>query len=111
MRKVVLAALVCACAALPAFAGDPRPEKWCGWQMRQWLHVADKRFNRAIEWRDYGSPADGPGIGVIVVWPRHVGRIVGGSAGAWIVQSGNDGGRIRSRERSVRGALAFRWPA
>jgi hypothetical protein len=111
MRKVFLAALLCACVISPAFAGDPRPfKKWCGWFMRQEFGVADRRFNRAIEWRHYGSPADGAAIGVIVVWRSHVGRIVGGSPGAWIVRSGNDGGRVRERERSVGAAIAFRWP-
>lgn len=78
--------------------------------MRQELGVADRRFNTAREWARYGSPADGPAVGVIVVWRSHVGRIVGGSAGAWIVRSGNDGHAVRERVRDLRGAIAFRWP-
>jgi hypothetical protein len=89
---------------------DARPSAWCGWQMRQWLHVADIRGNLARWWAGYGSRAEGPAVGTIVVWPHHVGRIVGHSSAGWIVQSGNDGHRIRTRPRSVSRAIAFRWP-
>lgn len=112
LRRLIAAALICVFAITTADAriADPRPERWCGWFLRQELGVADRKFNLARNWRDYGARANGPGIGVIVVWPRHVGRIVGGSPGAWVVRSGNDGGRVRERVRSLRGAIAFRWP-
>ena len=41
-----------------------------------------------------------------LVWPHHVGLITGQTAGGeWIVRSGNDGGRVRERPRSVAGAV------
>ena len=90
----------------------PRPQKWCGWQMRKevWSDPGPA-FNRAIEWKRYGTAARGPAVGVIVVWPHHVGKIVGrDETGRWIVRSGNDGGALRERARSLRGVVAFRWP-
>ena len=86
---------------------DGRPSAWCGWYMRQIMHVADAAFNLARNWAHYGSPTT-PHIGAIVVWPHHVGRIVGGSEGHWVINSGNDGHVVRTRERSVAGAIAFR---
>ncbi len=80
-----------------------RPYAWCGWQMRQWFGGGPE-YNLASNWRHRGSPAGGPGIGVIVVWAHHVGVIVAGSVGHWVVKSGNDGHRVRERERSVAGA-------
>ena len=69
----------------------------------------DPRLARAIEWRREGHDAGGPGIGVIVVWPHHVGKIVGQDGhGNWIVHSGNDGNRVRTRARSLAGVVAFR---
>jgi len=111
MRRVVAAAVFAIALAGPAFAAsDPRPERWCGWQMRQWFGVSDRRYNQAAAWADYGAPAAGPAIGVIVVWPHHVGLIVGGAPGRWLVQSGNDGGEVRTRLRSLAAAIAFRSP-
>jgi len=90
--------------------GDPRPRAWCGWFMRQHLGVADRRGNLARWWASYGSNAGGPAIGALVVWAHHVGKIVGQSPKGWIVLSGNDGHVVRERPRSLRGAIAFRWP-
>jgi hypothetical protein len=87
---------------------DRRPAAWCGWYMRRLLGVADPRYNLARNWAHWGSPS-APGIGVVVVWPHHVGRIVGRAGnGLWIVLSGNDGHQVRERARSVAGAIAFR---
>jgi hypothetical protein len=36
--------------------------------------------------------------------------ITGKTERGWIVLSGNDGGRVRERVRSVSNAIAFRWP-
>jgi hypothetical protein len=45
-------------------------------------------------------------VGAVVVWRHHVGIITGRAAnGHWIVKSGNDGGRVRERARSVAGAV------
>jgi hypothetical protein len=84
-----------------------RPHAWCGWEMRQELGVSDPSYNLAANWAHYGS-ATSPHVGAIVVWSHHVGRIVGGSPGAWVVHSGNDGGAVRDHVRSVSGAIAFR---
>lgn len=94
---------------------DPRPRAWCGWWMRHHLGVADRKFNRALAWRYYGTPAHGPHVGAIVIWSHgrgrgHVGIITGRTAKGWRVLSGNDGHRVQNRVRSLRGAIAFRWP-
>ncbi len=86
---------------------DGRPSAWCGWYMRQVMHVADRAFNLARNWAHWGH-ATTPHVGAIVVWSHHVGRITGGSPGNWVVMSGNDGHAVRSRRRSVSGAIAFR---
>jgi hypothetical protein len=88
---------------------DYRPHAWCGWWLRQQLGVRDANYNLARNWARYGSRAAGPGIGVVVVWRHHVGRIVGSCSGYnCLVQSGNDGHAVRTRMRSVAGAIAFR---
>jgi len=94
-----------------ASLADPRPRAWCGWWMRRHLGVADVRGNLARWWASYGSNAGGPAVGALVVWAHHVGKITGqGPRGTWIVLSGNDGHAVRERPRSLRGAIAFRWP-
>lgn len=89
---------------------DPRPAAWCGWQLRQWLGVSDRKYNLARAWAHYGSPAGGPAVGAVIVWPHHVGLITGHTALGWVVKSGNDGRRVRERVRDVSRAIAFRWP-
>lgn len=95
--------------------GDPRPRAWCAWWLRRELRIARNAFrpydyNLARAFRYIGSAATEPAEGVIVVWRHHVGIITGRSAEGWRVKSGNDGGRGRERVRSVKGAIAFRWP-
>jgi hypothetical protein len=81
----------------------PRPGAWCGWYMRS-RHGGGPEFNLAANWRRWGS-AGSPQIGAIVVWDHHVGEIVGrADNGQWIVLSGNDGGAVRRRARSISGA-------
>lgn len=93
--------------ASPSVFVGPRPAKWCGWFMRS-RHGGGPRFNLAREWRSRGVPAV-PQVGAIVVWPHHVGEITGRAGdGRWIVLSGNDGGRVRQRARSIAGAV-IRW--
>ena len=93
-----------------ANGSDARPSAWCGWWMRKQLGVVSTAFNLAREWARFGSPASGPAVGTIVVWPHHVGIITGKSGDRWVVKSGNDGHAVRERPRSVSGAIAFRWP-
>jgi len=86
-----------------------RPAAWCGWEMRQ-LVSSDPgpSFNLARNWARWGQP--GPaGVGAVVVWSHHVGKIVGQQDGMWIVKSGNDGRAVRTRQRSIAGAIAIRW--
>jgi hypothetical protein len=86
-----------------------RPRAWCGWEMRR-LVGADPgpSYNLARNWAHWGR--SGPaGIGAVVVWPHHVGKIVGQENGQWIIESGNDGHALRSRARSIAGAIAIRW--
>jgi len=86
-----------------------RPSAWCGWYARS-LVGSDPgpAFNLARNWAHWGR-ASGPGVGVMVVWPHHVGMITGRTSnGQWIVRSGNDGHAVRERPRSIAGAIAFR---
>jgi hypothetical protein len=86
-----------------------RPAAWCGWEMRR-LVGADPgpTYNLARNWAHWGRP--GPvGVGAVVVWPHHVGKIIGQQNGQWIVESGNDGHALRRRPRSIAGAIAIRW--
>jgi hypothetical protein len=96
-------------ATMSHAASNGRPRAWCGWHMRQ-LVGGDPgpQYNLARNWASWGHP--GPaGIGAIVVWPHHVGKIVGQEGGTWIIESGNDGNRVRTRPLSISGAIAIRW--
>jgi hypothetical protein len=89
--------------------GDGRPSAWCGWEMRR-LVGSDpgQTFNLARNWAHWGR--SGPaGVGAVVVWPHHVGKIVGQENGEWVIESGNDGHALRTRPRSIAGAIAIRW--
>jgi hypothetical protein len=114
MKLRHLGAVVSVCAfALTATAADARdvkPRAWCGWWMRHHLGVSDLRGNLARWWAHFGSNAHGPAVGALVVWPHHVGIITGRNGQGWVVKSGNDGHAVRERVRSVKGAIAFRWP-
>lgn len=110
-KRICAAALVCALATSAAHAeSDPKPHAFCGWQMRQWLGVADRRFNKANQWVHFGTRADGPHVGTVAVWPHHVALVTGGGPGAWITKSGNVHGRIYEGPMSLRGVIAYRWP-
>lgn len=92
---------------------DGRPSAWCGWFARHNFLGYDPgtSFNLAANWRRIGSPDYAPHAGDIVVWPHHVGKIVGACTGALCpVWSGNDGHAVRTRVRSVAGAV-YRRPA
>jgi hypothetical protein len=85
-----------------------RPSAWCGWWLGQHLGMPSRHLWLARNWKSVGSHAGGPGVGVVVVWPHHVGIITGKKGGQWVVKSGNDGHAVRERPRSVAGAIAFR---
>ena len=81
-----------------------RPARWCGWWMRT-QKGGSPELNLARNWKNWGRRS-GPRVGAVVVWSHHVGMITGRTAsGHWIVKSGNDGGRVRERPRSVSGAV------
>ncbi len=82
---------------------------WCGCWLKHALGVVSTalNLNRAIEWAQWGH-ATTAHVGAVVVWPHHVGRIVARKDDKWIVESGNDGHRVRARARSLAGAIAFR---
>lgn len=87
-----------------------RPAAWCGWEMRH-LVGSDPgpRYNLARNWAHWGHSGRA-GVGAVVVWPHHVGKIVGRAGnGQWVIKSGNDGHRLRTRPRSIGGAIAIRW--
>ena len=82
----------------PRRTGGGRPRAWCGWEMRQWSAATQGPNPSARNWARWGSP--GPaGIGAVVVWAHHVGKIVG-CEGGQCMQSGNDGNRLRTRPLS-----------
>jgi hypothetical protein len=127
MRRLFVAAMALACLSEPALAahGDHHHHStksvhgrhyarhggaWCGAYMRHVFGVSDPRLNLARNWASVGANAGGPQVGAVVVWPHHVGVIRGGpnGDGEWLVESGNDGHAVRTRYRSLRGAIAFR---
>jgi hypothetical protein len=128
MRRLFVAAMALACLNAPALASHRSYHHhsakasvhgrhyarhggaWCGAYMRHVFGVADPRLNLARNWASAGSNAGGPQVGAVVVWPHHVGVIRGGpdSNGDWLIESGNDGHAVRTRYRSLRGAIAFR---
>jgi hypothetical protein len=133
MRRLFVAAMALACLNAPALASHRSSHHhsanasvhkasihgrhyarhggaWCGAYMRRVFGVADPRLNLARNWASVGANAGGPSIGAVVVWPHHVGVIRGGpdSNGDWLIESGNDGHAVRTRYRSLRGAIAFR---
>lgn len=86
-------------------SAGPRPRAWCGWWMRT-QRGGGPELNLAWNWSKWGRPAGGPQVGAVVVWRHHVGEIVGRAEnGRWLVRSGNDGGAVRTRARSVAGAV------
>ena len=86
-----------------------RPGAWCGWEMRQ-LVSSDPGpdYNLARNWAHWGH-SGAPGVGAVVVWPHHVGKIVGKEGGMWVIESGNDDHATRTRARPIGGAIAIRW--
>jgi hypothetical protein len=122
MRRLFVAAVALVCLNAPALASHRNSYHhhsakasmhgrhyahhggaWCGAYMRHVFGVADPRLNLARNWAGVGSSAGGPQVGAVVV-------IRGGpnGNGEWLVESGNDGGAVRTRYRSLRGAIAFR---
>ena len=65
-------------------------------------------LNLARNWTRWGSPS-GPNTGAILIWRSHVGEIVNYQGGCMAtVHSGNDDGAVRTRDRNICNAIAFR---
>jgi len=107
---LILATLMVALAPTSSEAArhgaSGRPAKWCGWWMRTQLGGGPE-YNLARNWAKRGY-ATSPQVGAVVVWRHHVGIIVGRQGNKWVVKSGNDGGRVRARARTLSGAIAIR---
>ena len=91
-------------------AARARGLPWCGAEMADEIGIhgqAGRELWLARNWAQVGAPTSAH-VGAVVVWPHHVGRIVGQDNGQWVVRSGNDGGGVRSRIRSLAGAIAVR---
>jgi uncharacterized protein (TIGR02594 family) len=66
----------------------------------------------ARSFASYGRPAPGPVPGAIVVFPHHVGFVIGSDGHGRIrVVSGNHGHRVGEGFYSTRRAIAYRYPA
>jgi len=110
MLRSVICVLALAGAIPAAQAHHRHHGAWCGIYLSNYLGKHDRNLALAREWAREGSPAPGPGPGVVAVWPHHVGVITGQTPdGQWIVHSGNDGGAVRTRPRSLSGVIAFRY--
>lgn len=111
IRTVFIAALLCVVFSTHSEARQRHRHglPWCGIYLGKYFGKHDRKLWLAHNWASEGVPAGGPGIGVVVVFPHHVGVIVGqDSQGRYLLHSGNDGGRVRTRARSLAGAIAFR---
>lgn len=83
---------------------------WCGCWLRHVLGIPDSSLNLAANWRRVGQPASVE-TATIAVWPHHVGKVLGHrSDGKILLQSGNDGGAVRTRwvSPNIRGPVTYR---
>ena len=107
MSRLIIGAIVAATLATPAQARTP----WCGIDACKHLVASNPgpALNRAFDWLERGSPTS-PHAGALVIWCRangrgHIGKINGIDAnGNFLITSGNDGGAVRIRARSIAGA-------
>lgn len=84
-----------------------RPRAWCGWFMRT-IFGGGAEYNLAANWAHRGRPTS-PHAGAVVVFPHHVGVIVGPCGnGRCVVKSGNWNNRVATVSMSIRNAIAFR---
>ena len=106
MKKLLIVLFMCIMPTMAAARGN-----WCGSYARTHLVANDPgtAYNLACNWLHYGQ-ATTAHVGAMVVWcsrgHHHVGKITATDAsGNFVVTSGNDGGRVRSRVRSLAGAV------
>lgn len=84
------------------------PHAWCGCWLASHLGLSDRSLWLARKWAAIGSPAGGPRVGAIAVWPHHVGQITAVDGNRILLLSGNDGRAVRERWRSTAGIIAYR---
>jgi hypothetical protein len=86
-----------------------RPAAWCGWFMRHLVgNDPGSAFNLARNWAHWGSPSNVT-PGAVVVYRHHVVKVIEVLPGNRILAiSGNDGHAVRTRPRSLAGAIAVR---
>lgn len=85
-----------------------KPGKWCGWYMRKLKNEPHLKYNLARNWATWGSPTS-PRVGAVVVWRHHVGVIAGrNQKGQWLILSGNDGGKVKTRPWNLSKVIAYR---
>ena len=108
MQRVLIAALL---ILLSLSVSASAASRWCGSYARTHLVSRDPgtAYNLACNWQHWGR-ATSPHEGAIVVWcshgHHHVGKITGPCSGhICVVTSGNDGRAVRTRARSVAGAV------
>lgn len=109
MPRFLAAALLCLFVTEANARPAGCPSRWCGCYLRtQVFSDPGPAFNLARNWLTWGSPTQ-PTPGAVVVWPHHVGKLVSQVNGnVWLVHSGNDARAVRTRERSIAGAIGFR---
>lgn len=83
---------------------------WCGIWMEGHTGIhGPGNLARAIEWRNVGQAASGPGPGIIGVLPHHVFQVISVLGNGMVLAiSGNDGNAVRTRPRSTAGVVAWR---
>jgi hypothetical protein len=108
MRRALFAAFF---ILLSLSVGADAAGRWCGNYARTHLVNRDPgtAYNLACNWQNWGSPSYAH-EGAMVVWcskhHHHVGKITGPCSGnVCVVTSGNDGHAVRTRARSVAGAI------
>lgn len=111
MKRFIATAKLAAVVLLAAAsAAEAKRLPWCGIYMNSYFGMSKRSLWVARNWAREGVAASGPTVGAVVVWRHHVGVIAGppDARGRWLVHSGNDGNAVRTRYRSLRGAIAFR---
>lgn len=112
MKRVLLVCLFIFCMGVSHTEAKPAgcpARAWCGCWLAGHLGINNRNLWLARNWASFGSNAGGPAPGVIAVWRHHVGQVIAVTGrGTAIVLSGNDGGAVRQRERSLAGVIAWR---
>ena len=111
MRKLALViAIVLISGSAEARGHHGGHVPWCGiWMMGHTGIHGPGNLARAIEWKNVGQPASGPGPGIVGVMAHHVFQVIQDLGhGMVLAISGNDGNAVRTRPRSTAGVVAWR---